>query len=190
MSYVFHDACVVSCEGDVSYGPFFTISFAQPHHLVKEPVKKRREYWCRKKLLMQDSLVLLVRDPGKASMVLVPLIVAKREDVQLAKDDATIGLSCAFNQGPCADDLKVLSSWMSPRGTNKKRQQPRLLLIETKSNYVSCAPILRALQKIDQGDPLPLMEQLLRPSSQQPQGGDGQRAFGNGPPPAYIQQTR
>jgi len=187
MSYVFYDATIISCQGDANYGPFFTVSFSQPKHLAKESKEKRKEYWMRKKLLMQDSLVLLIKDPGKADMALVPLIVAKREETILAQAVPSVGLSCAFNQGPCTKDLTALLSWMRSGGTTTKGPPSPLLLVQTRSNYISCAPILRALHHIDRDGPFPLMEKLILLSQSTT---PNFHQMANSDPPAYIKHTR
>jgi hypothetical protein len=143
------------------------VSFEQPPHIRRLANRARRELWERKKYLMADSLVLLLQRGRGGDMTIATATVAKRDADTLGQDRPWIGLSCS---GATAEgDFKKLLTWLKrgeqPEGGAKEKEKEKereLILIQTRSNYISCAPILRALQGMaQQGAPLPLQPQLL-----------------------------
>ena len=170
MSHVLYEGEVVGCGGEPGRGVYFNVAFAQPHLLAKASKAKRKEFWGRKRLLMVDSLVLVVAlPPSEAGPVsIVSATVVKREDSGLADEKPVIGLACSSMGTGSEEDFVRMLNWLPKPGKGKKGEERKdaphggLLLIQTGSPYVSCAPTLRALSKMArEGGSIPLGRHLL-----------------------------
>lgn len=157
------------------------VSFEQPWPLRNQPAGQRKAFWERKRCLMSDSLVLILDTSLPAQGFLAVGKVAKREDKDLGGPRPKIGVACSM-QGP--DDFARLLSWMRTRRADERGEGQRstLVMLQTQSPYVSCAPILRALQGMArEGGPLPLHASIL-PTA------DGPSAATSCPPPYLTQR--
>lgn len=137
------------------------MSFEQPWPLRSQSTSQRKAFWERKRCLMSDSLVLVLDTSLPAQGFLAVGKVAKREDKDLGGQRPKIGVACSM-QG--LDDFARLLSWMRARRVDERGEGERstLVMLQTQSPYVSCAPILRALQGMArEGGPLPLHASIL-----------------------------
>lgn len=164
ISYVFYDVELLACGGDLNSGVFFETTFALPPSLASLKKKDLQEFWDRRKLLLQDTLVHVIGHSPEGGLQIVPVTVAQRKVECLAQERPTLGLICSLETAADRRGYKSFSqllNWMHQH-QRQGRQAVPLLLVETSSSYVSIAPALRSIQTMARcGTQLPLAKYLL-----------------------------
>jgi hypothetical protein len=192
ISYVFHDVELLACGGDQNSGVYFETTFALPPSLASLKKKDRQDFWDRRKLLLQDTLVHVIGHSPEKGLCIVPVTVAQRKVECLAQNRPTLGLICSLEtvaEAQGHESFSQLLDWMYQHQRQGHLAVP-LLLVETSSSYVSIAPALRSIQTMARsGAQLPLAKYLLPAIASSTLEEDG-AAGGASVLPHYIQVKR